>query len=123
MSDDKPPLAGGEAPPNTTPKKEIYMNKNKRVTIRLTEDEYKNFTKQADELAISLSEFIRLKLNNINKIKTSKCDKNLVYEINRIGLNLNQIAKYTNSRKIVDKLVLEQLIAIEKQLNKVLKEM
>ena len=98
------------------------MNKNKRVTIRLTEDEYKNFTKQADELAISLSEFIRLKLNNINKIKTSKCDKNLVYEINRIGLNLNQIAKYTNSKKVLDKLVMEELIQIEKQLNDLLKD-
>ena len=98
------------------------MNKNKRVTIRLTDVEHKNFTKQADELAISLSEFIRLKLNNINKIKTSKCDKNLVYEINRIGLNLNQIAKYTNSKKVLDKLVMEELIQIEKQLNDVLKD-
>ena len=101
------------------------MNKNKRVTIRLTQDEYKNFTKQADELAISLSEFIRLKLNNINKIKIQKnkneCYKRMLYEINRIGLNLNQIAKHCNSKKIVDKLVLEQLIAIEKQLNNVLK--
>ena len=99
------------------------MNKNKRVTIRLTDVEHKNFTKQANELGINLSEFIRLKLNNINKIKTSKCDKNLVYEINRIGLNLNQIAKYTNSKKVLDKLVMEELIQIEKQLNKVLKEM
>jgi len=98
------------------------MNKNKRVTIRLTDVEHKNFTKQANELGINLSEFIRLKLNNINKIKTSKCDKNLVYEINRIGLNLNQIAKYTNSKKVLDKLVMEELIQIEKQLNDVLKD-
>ena len=101
------------------------MNKNKRVTIRLTQDEYKNFTKQADELAISLSEFIRLKLNNINKIKIQKnkneCNKRMLYEINRIGLNLNQIAKYTNSKKVLDKIILEQLIQIEKQLNNVLK--
>ena len=98
------------------------MNKNKRVTIRLTDVEHKHFTKQANELGINLSEFIRLKLNNINKIKTSKCDKNLVYEINRIGLNLNQIAKYTNSKKVLDKLVMEELIKIEKQLNDVLKD-
>ena len=98
------------------------MNKNKRVTIRLTDVEHKNFTKQANELGINLSEFIRLKLNNINKIKTSKCDKNLVYEINRIGLNLNQIAKYTNSKKVLDKLVMEELIQIEKQLNDLLKD-
>ena len=98
------------------------MNKNKRVTIRLTDVEHKNFTKQADELAISLSAFIRFKLNNINKIKTSKCDKNLVYEINRIGLNLNQIAKYTNSKKVLDKIILEQLIQIEKQLNNILED-
>ena len=98
------------------------MNKNKRVTIRLTDVEHKNFTKQADELAISLSAFIRFKLNNINKIKTSKCDKNLIYEINKIGLNLNQIAKYTNSKKVLDKIILEQLIQIEKQLNNILED-
>jgi hypothetical protein len=47
----------------------------------------------------------------------------IVYELNRLGQNLNQIARYANSKKIVDKLVLEELIVIEKQLQEITNDM
>ena len=40
----------------------------------------------------------------------------LIYELNRIGNNLNQIAKSINNKEKIP--VLTQLIAIEKQLQK-----
>ena len=93
------------------------MAKDKRVTIRFTDDEYNQLKEKADELDISLSTYIRKKtLGNREKIST-KCDKELLYEINRIGNNLNQIAKYCNTTKTIDKLVLKSLVEIEKKLN------
>lgn len=44
-------------------------------------------------------------------------ERELIYHLNRIGNNLNQIAKYCNSKKLVDKLVLDQLIEIERLVN------
>ncbi len=93
------------------------MAKDKRVTIRFTDDEYNQLKAKADELDISLSTYIRKKtLGNRERIST-KCDKKLLYEINRIGNNLNQIAKHCNINKSVDKLVLKSLVEIEKKLN------
>ena len=93
------------------------MAKDKRVTIRFTDDEYNQLKSKADELDISLSTYIRKKtLGNREKLST-KCDKELLYKINRIGNNLNQIAKHCNTTKTIDKLVLQSLVEIEKKLN------
>ena len=110
-------LLQGGRPPNTPLKKDKRMAKDKRVTIRFTDDEYNQLKAKADELDISLSTYIRKKtLGNRERIST-KCDKKLLYEINRIGNNLNQIAKHCNINKSVDKLVLKSLVEIEKKLN------
>ena len=93
------------------------MAKDKRITIRFTDDEYNELKAKADELDIPLSTYIRKKvLGNREKILT-KCNKELLYEINRIGNNLNQIAKHCNTTKTIDKLVLQSLVEIEKKLN------
>lgn len=93
------------------------MAKDKRVTIRFTEDEYKLLKQKADDLDITLSNYIRKKaLGNREKV-TTKCDKELLYHINRISNNLNQVAKRCNINKTIDKLTLQSLAAIEKQLN------
>ena len=93
------------------------MKKEKRVTIRFTEDEYNKLKTKADELGISLSTYIRKKaLGNRERI-SSKCNKELLYEMNRIGNNLNQIARHCNITKTIDKLVLQSLVEIEKKLN------
>ncbi len=97
------------------------MAKDKRVTIRFTDDEYNQLKEKADELGISLSTYIRKKtLGNRERIST-KCDKKLLYEINRIGNNLNQIAKHCNTIGTIDKFVLKELVDIEKKLNEILK--
>ena len=111
-------LLQGGTPPNTPlEERTTQMAKDKRVTIRFTDDEYNQLKTKADELGISLSTYIRKKtLGNRGKI-SSKCDKELLYEINRIGNNLNQIAKHCNTTKIIDKVVLKSLAEIEKKLN------
>ena len=87
----------------------------------------------ADDNNITISKLLKKALKKITnddiknidetmKTKT-EINKRLVYELNRIGQNLNQIAKYTNSKKILDKLVLGELIQIEKQLQKITDDM
>ena len=98
------------------------MAKEKRVTIRLTQEEYEKLKEKANTLGITTSAYIRKKiLGNREKVLT-KCDKDLLYEINRIGNNLNQIAKHCNINKSVDKLVLQELVTIEQQLQKLLEQ-
>jgi len=95
------------------------MAKDRRVTIRLTQDEYDKLSQQAKALDITLSQLLRKKLGNRESF-TTKCDKELLYEINRIGNNLNQIAKHCNINKSVDKLVLKSLVEIERKINEII---
>lgn len=98
------------------------MAKDKRVTIRFSDDEYELLKQKADDFDITLSNYIRKKaLGNRERI-TNKCTKELLYHINRIGNNLNQIAKQCNINQSVDKLVLKELVEIERQLNKLLEQ-
>jgi hypothetical protein len=115
-------LAGGEAPPNTTPGKEFIL---RTIATKVDNVFYNEIKKIADDNNITISKLLKEALkkitnNDIKNIKTIKTkietNQRLVYELNRIGQNLNQIARYANSKKIVDKLVLEELIKIEKYL-------
>ena len=98
------------------------MERTKRVTIRFTPDEYNSLKEKATQFDMTLSDYVRTTLlSKREKVRPSKCDKSLVYEINRIGNNLNQIARHCNTTGTVDKLVLKELVEIEKKLNELLK--
>lgn len=66
------------------------MNKTKRLQVRLTEEEIKNIRKRmVDFEYYNMSEFIRdgaLKPNKKNKRNMVS----MIYEVNKIGVNLNQ---------------------------------
>jgi len=100
------------------------MERTKRITIRLTNDEYLLLKQKANNLDITLSEYIRKKILGNRERITNKCTKELLlYEINRIGNNLNQIARHCNINKSVDKLVLKELVDIEKKLNELMEQL
>ena len=99
------------------------MLKDKKVTIRFTGDEYNKLNKNASDLGLTLSAYIRHKVLGNRERITTKCTKELLYEINRIGNNLNQIAKHCNIKKSVDKLVLKELVDIEKKLNELMEQL
>ena len=84
-----------------------------RITVRLSDDFINKLKAEAKKNDLTLSDMVRVKLTEKNKIN-KRNNQQLVYEINRLGKNLNQIAKNSNSNKIVDKLVLEKLTKIEK---------
>jgi len=89
------------------------MAKEIRKTIRFSEIEYKKISEKIEKAEIDFSTFARSAILR-KKIKMP-VEKKVLYEINRIGNNLNQIAKYVNTKKVIDKIVLKKLIEIEKQ--------
>lgn len=96
--------------------------RDKKVTIRLTQDEYNKLNNETQKLNMSMSELIRHKILNKKVRVKSKLSTQAIYELNRIGNNLNQIAKHCNITKTIDKLVLQQLVDIEKELKKILEK-
>ncbi len=95
--------------------------RDKIARVRLTQDEHEQLSKLADENDLTLSEYIRRSaLKRKTKI-TTEFEKALYFEINRIGNNLNQIAKYVNTNKKLDKFVLKSLVSIERELKELLK--
>ena len=98
------------------------------VSTRLEWEEYERLRDTVEKLGMTTSEYLRyLILNkkqpkvNINKI-IKKCEglKQVAREINAIGINLNQIARYTNKKREIDMAVLEKLVRIEEELNRLL---
>ena len=77
-----------------------------------------------------MSEFSRKSVNskieNAPAPKTKKvykvADPQLLYELNKIGTNLNQIAKSLNSKKddVSNVSILRELVTLEKKLNELL---
>ena len=70
----------------------------KRVEIALTEEEYKALLERKTKAR--LAEWLReLALEQAPKTQPKTIDPALLFELNRIGVNLNQIACQCNSQK------------------------
>ena len=97
--------------------------------MRFSPEEAEKLELIAKAKGITISELIRsavLKLpipERISLEKLAKRDKNFkrfLYEINRVGVNLNQIARYCNQYREVDAKVLEKVIEMERELKELL---
>ncbi len=100
---------------------------NNRITIRFSDDERAFLEKEAREKNITLSDVIRLKLFSYRKkeLENQECEKlyqYILYNINRIGNNINQIARHVNASREIDIKVLEELSNVEDRLTEILKE-
>ena len=99
--------------------------KNKTISFRLTPSEKEKLNELIEQHKVkNISDFIR-QVVLTGKFKTTKQAQNyerLLYEINKIGNNINQIAKLCNINKNVDIKVLEQLAKIEEELSILLEE-
>lgn len=93
-------------------RKTKYDNKFIRKTIRFTSSEFEMIESQRSKTSLTFSEYIR-KTSSRRKINT-KLDVDLLAQINKIGINLNQIAKAVNQDEKIP--VLIELVEIEKQL-------
>lgn len=89
------------------------MAKEIRKTIRFSEDEFSKIQELMSEHKLTFAEFARASILK-KKIKTN-LTKDLLFEINRVGNNLNQIARKVNSGSDRKNLLIE-LIQIRKEL-------
>jgi len=117
-------LAGEGLHPLLTPPpgKEFIL---RTIATKVDDVFYNEIKKIADDNNITISKLLKEALKkmtnddikNIKTIKTKiETNKRIVYELNRLGQNLNQIARYANAKKVLDKFILEELIQIEKYL-------
>lgn len=70
--------------------------KNKRITIRIEEKLKEKIKLESEKSNMTMSQYINNCLNNKSIIVIEK-GKEIYYELNKIGNNLNQIAKKVNS--------------------------
>lgn len=97
----------------------------KKKEFKIDEEIEKIIAVQTDKLNITMSEYIRglikqdYKLNNIDSIKDFKADlKQAIEELNAIGNNLNQLARYTNTqKKMLNETVIEVVDLVDKLKN------
>ena len=86
--------------------------RNIRKTIRFTEEEYQKIEKELKRDDVNFTIFARATILK-QKIKLP-IEKKLLYELNKIGNNLNQIARAVNSKERIS--TISKLIEIEKHL-------
>lgn len=79
-------------------KKKDYFSASRQIRIRFKHDEYKKLHQEAEKLKIPLAQYVRTKIEN-GEVKVRTVDikfEALVYELNKIGVNLNQyLTRYT----------------------------
>lgn len=73
--------------------------RNKQMNIRMTNDEYQKVEEKAKYCNLSVSDYVRQQAVNGAIIKMETLDvRELSNELNRIGVNINQIAKHVNEK-------------------------
>ena len=83
-------------------KSKIRDKREKRITIRLTEDEYERILSEADSANLSIAEYVRSQLKNgkviarYEVVTEKETRRKLAEEYHKIGINLNQIAHHLN---------------------------
>lgn len=82
-----------------------YMKdiRNKIIILRLTEEEKEQAVKAAKEVGLTLSSYVR-KMILGNKI-VSKTDVQTLFELNKIGVNLNQLVRHINMLPVEENIV------------------
>lgn len=108
-------------------------DRNKLLTLKVSEQEKIDWKCAAEERGLTLSDYIRASVGSelegrapISRRKrdTYNVDPLLLGEINKIGSNLNQIGRWCNTYKDYADVeqVLGHLIALERQLNLLMAE-
>ena len=89
--------------------------KSEEIHLRMTPTEKKEIEEKAKLVGKSVANYL-LSLSQIQRIVVAKKLPTLIYEINKIGVNVNQITAVANSQKYVSK---EMLIKVREELQKV----
>lgn len=101
---------------NPKPKRPERKKRLKELKVRFNEDEYEQILKR--QKGKTFGGWLRQVALNI--VPISQADPELMRHIGRIGSNLNQIAMYANTEKLIDQNVLNHIVAIENKLEQLI---
>lgn len=93
----------------------------KAIKIRLTDEEHERLKElqQGNELAT----WMRTTCLNIGKAQQAKADPQLLRELNKIGVNINQMARAMNSNMADFEAIQKGLTQINDQLSEIIKKL
>ena len=97
-------------------RKKKYDEKFIRKTIRFTPDEFEKVEIERAKTNLDFTNFCKSAILK-KRVKTKdeeNFNRDLIYQVNKIGINLNQIARAVNQKDRVA--ILTELVEIEKQL-------
>ena len=97
-------------------------NKSIKLNFRVDSAFYSIFLKKLKLSNLPQSEFIRSCILNSTVKQRCKDLENLVWNINKIGTNLNQISRYANEEKLLDEAILEEIHQINLNLANIIKK-
>ena len=101
--------------------KVIMNNKRKKITLRLTHEQYKKMSEKKSSLNFSkINDFI-ISLINDDKSLFFNLHRQVIFELAKQGNNLNQIARKANTDTALSKEILEALQKIKEQNAELLK--
>ena len=97
-------------------RKKKYDDKFIKKSIRFTPDEFQKVEIERAKTNLDFTNFCKSAILKL-KVKTKdeeNFNQDLIYQLNKIGININQIARAVNQKDRVA--VLTELVEIEKQL-------
>lgn len=92
-----------------------------RLEVRFTKDELSALTKKARKARLSLGGFVRAAVSGAEIKEAPGADiPKLIYEVRRVGINIDQILKIANAKGLLDvpqlKKALEDNRAVERMI-------
>lgn len=102
------------------PSKTVHDRRTERATIRFTASELAYVETQANTAALPVAEYLRKR--GLGKQVTppkSKLEASCLTELNRIGVNLNQIAHAANAGRLTEQILQAALADLGKLMQKV----
>ena len=88
----------------------MSTKKTERLQLRLSPEEKEMLIKKSAESRMTVSDYLASLVAN-KKVETVKSIPALIYEIRKIGVNINQIAHIGNSQRYLDNNLLNKVIA------------
>jgi NRPS condensation-like uncharacterized protein len=74
------------------------MTRDHFIKVRVTETEFADFRARASEAGMTVSDLVRFRLTGY-RVRQTDSDKDKLRHLARIGSNVNQLARWANSRK------------------------
>jgi len=102
----------------------------RQVKINLLPEEYERISEQAEADGVTKAEWIRRRIGTKiedkdlrspqKRLPQKQADPKLLYEINRIGININKMTTWANKFRTLDRQILSSLVGIEAKLQAIL---